>query len=48
MMYCIGECSDEDGREKWQGGVELVVRAPITRAASPPEIIHDRMLKVTL
>ena len=48
MMDCSNECSDENGGKKGQGGVELVVRTPITRAASPPEIIHDRMLKAIL
>ena len=46
-MYCSGECGDENGRGKRQGGVGLAVRTPITRAASPSEFIHDRLLKVT-
>ena len=47
-MYCNGECGDENGGKKGQGGVGLAVRTSITRAARPPEFISDRLLKVTL
>ena len=47
-MYCSGECGDEKGGKKGQGGVGLAVRTSITRAARPPEFISDRLLKVTL
>ena len=47
-MYCSGECDDENGGKKGQGGVGLAVRTSITRAARPPEFISDRLLKVTL
>ena len=43
-----GECGDENGGKKGQGGVGLAVRTSITRAAPPPELISDRLLKVTL
>ena len=48
LVYCSGECGDENGGKKGQGGVGLVVRTYITRAARPPEFITDRLLKVTL
>ena len=48
LVYCSGECSDENGGKKGQGGVGLAVRTSITRAARPPEFISDRLLKVTL
>ena len=48
LVYCSGECGDENGRKKGQGGVGLAVRTSITRAARPPEFISDRLLKVTL
>ena len=46
-MYCSGECGEENGGKKGQGGVGLAVRTSITRAARPPELISDRLLKVT-
>ena len=48
LVYCSGECGDENGGKKGQGGVGLAVRTCITRAALPPEFISDRLLKVTL
>ena len=48
LVYCSGECDDENGGKKGQGGVGLAVRTSITRAARPPEFISDRLLKVTL
>ena len=48
LVYCSGECGDENGGKKGQGGVGLAVRTSITRAARPPEYISDRLLKVTL
>ena len=48
LVYCSGECSDENGGEKRQGGVGLAARTSITRAARPPEFISDLLLKVTL
>ena len=47
LVYCSGECGDENGEKKGQGGVGLAVRTSITRAARPPEFISDRLLKVT-
>ena len=47
LVYCSGECDDENGGKKGQGGVGLAVRTCITRAARPPEFIGDRLLKVT-
>ena len=47
-MYCSSECGDENGGKKGQGGVGLGVRTSITRAARPPKVISDRLLKVTL
>ena len=46
-MYCSGECGEENDGKKEQGGVGLAVRTSITRAARPPELISDRLLKVT-
>ena len=48
VLYCDGECGGENGGEKGQGGVGLAVRTSTTRAARPPELISDRLLKVTL
>ena len=48
LVYCSDECGDENGGKKGQGGVGLAVRTSITRAARPPEITSDRLLKVTL
>ena len=48
LVYCSGECGDENGGKKRQGGVGLAVRISITRAARPTEFISDRLLKVTL
>ena len=48
LVYCSGECGDENGGKKGQGGVGLAVRTSITRTARPPKIISDRLLKVTL
>ena len=36
-VCCNGECGGENGGKKVQGGVGLVVRTSITRAAHPPE-----------
>ena len=47
LVYCSGECGDENGGKKGQGGVGLAVRTSITRAVRPPEFISDRLLKVT-
>ena len=43
-----GECGDENGGKKGQGGAELAVRTSITRAACPAEFIGNRLLKVAL
>ena len=48
LVYCSGECGDENCGKKGQGGVGLAVRTSITRAARPPEFISDRLLKVAL
>ena len=48
LVYCSGECVDENDGKKRQGGVVLAVRASITRAARSLEFISDRLLKVTL
>ena len=48
LVYCSGECGDENGGKKGQGRIGLAVRTSITRAARPPEFISDRLLKVTL
>ena len=48
LVYCSGECGDEDGGKEGQGRVRLAVKSSITRAARPPEFISDRLLKVTL
>ena len=48
LVYCSGECGDENGGKKGQGGVGLAVRTSITHAARPPEFISDHLLKVTL
>ncbi|CAM9834381.1 unnamed protein product, partial [Ascophyllum nodosum] len=48
LVYCSGECGDENGGKKGQGGLGVAVRTSITRAARPPEFISDRLLKVTL
>ena len=48
VVYCSGECGDENGGKRGQGGVGLAVRTSITRAARPPEFISDRLLKATL
>ena len=37
LVYCSGECGDENGGKKGQGGVGLAVRTSITRAARSPE-----------
>ena len=47
LVYCSGECGDENGGKKGQGGVGLAVRTSTTRAAHPPELISD-FLQVTL
>ena len=47
-MCCSGECGEENGGKKGQGGIGLAVRTSITRPARPPEFISDRLLKVTL
>ena len=46
LVHCSGECGDENGGKKGEGGVGLAVRTSITRAARPPEFISDRLLKV--
>ena len=48
LVYCSGEFGGENGGKKEQGGVGLAVRNSITRAAHPPGLISDRLLKVTL
>ena len=48
LVYCGGECGGENCGEKGKSGVGLAVRAPLTRAARPPEFISDRLLKVPL
>ena len=48
LVYCSGECGDENGGKKGQGGVGLAVRTSITRAARSSEFVSDRLLKVTL
>ena len=48
LVYCSGECGDENCGKKGQGGVGLAVRTSITRAARSPEFFSDRLLKVTL
>ena len=48
LVCSSGECGDENGGKKGQGGVGLAVRTFITRAARPPEFISNRLLKVTL
>ena len=48
LVCCSGECGDEHGRKKGQGGVGLAVKTSITRTARPPEFISDHLLKVTL
>ena len=48
LVYCSGECGDENSGKKGQGGVGLAVRTSITRAARQPEFISDCLLKVTL
>ena len=48
LVYCSGECGDENDGKKEQGGVGLAVRTSITCAARPPESISNRLLKVTL
>ena len=48
LVYCSGECGDENDGKKGQSGVGLAVRTSITRAARPSEFISDRLLKVTL
>ena len=48
LVYCSGECGGENGGKKGQGRVGLAVRYSVTRAARPPELINDRLLKVTL
>ena len=47
LVYCSGECCDENGGKKGQDGVGLAVRTSITRAARSLEFISDRLLKVT-
>ena len=48
LVYCSGECGDENGEKKGQSGVGLAMRTSITRAARPPGCISDRLLNVTL
>ena len=47
LVYCSGECGDENGGKEGQGGVGLAVRTSITRASHPLEFISDHLLKVT-
>ena len=37
LMYCSGECGDENGGKKGQGGVGLAVRTSIT-CCTPTEV----------
>ena len=49
VVYCSGESGGEGEGKKGQGGVGLAVCNSISRAkARPPELISDRLLKVTL
>ena len=48
LVYCSGECGNENSGKKGRGGVGLAVRTSIPRAARPPEFISDRLLKFTL
>ena len=48
LVYCSGECGVENGGKKGQSGVGLAVRTSITRAARLPELISDRLLRLTL
>ena len=48
LVYYSGECGDENGGKKGQGGVGLAARTSITRAARQPEFISDRLLRVAL
>ena len=48
LVYCSGECGDENGGKKGQGGAGLAVRTSTTRAARQPELTSDRLLRVTL
>ena len=47
LVYCSGECGDENGGDKMQVGVGPAVKTSITHAARPPEFISDHLLKVT-
>ena len=46
LVYCSGECGDENSGKKGQGGVGLAVRTSITRAVRPPKFISDRLLVI--
>ena len=49
VVYCSGESRGEGGGKKGEGRVGLAVRKSISHAeARPPELISDRLLKVTL
>ena len=48
LVYCSGECGNENGGKKGQGGAGLSVRTSTTCAARPLEFISDRLLKATL
>ena len=49
VVYCSGEPGGDGEGKKGQGGVGLAVRKSVSRAEAPtPEIISDRLLKVTL
>ena len=48
LVYCSGERGGEKGGNKGQGGAGLAAKSSITRAARPPELISDRLLKVRL
>ena len=48
VVYCSGECGEENGGKKGPGGVGLAVRTSITRAARPPEFLVIACLKLHL
>ena len=49
VVYCSGESGGNGEGKKGQGGVGLTVHKSISRAeARPPELISDKLLKMTL
>ena len=48
LVYCSGECGNENDGKNGQDGVGLALKSSITRAARPPEFVSDRLLKVIL